>query len=102
MQKTMGLNLRTSSERIKVPGKKDQERNFLIERGNPRIAKNGFISTDFPSGKLVQTSGTKELSLNWGGLQRATAEVQQQIGLGVYRQDSFGSSAMKEHLPTSV
>ncbi len=98
----MGLNLRTSSERIKVPGKKDQERNFLIERGNPRIAKNGFISTDFPSGKLVQTSGTKELSLNWGGLQRATAEVQQQIGLGVYRQDSFGSSAMKEHLPTSV
>ena len=98
----MGLNLRTSSERIKVPGKKDQERNFLIERGNPRIAKNGFISTDFPSGKLVQTSGTKELSLNWGGLQRATAEVQPQIGLGVYRQDSFGSSAMKEHLPTSV
>ncbi|MCE2776703.1 MAG: hypothetical protein LW824_12230 [Algoriphagus sp.] len=98
----MGLNLRISSERIKVPGKKDQERNFLIERGNPRIAKNGFISTDFPSGKLVQTSGTKELSLNWGGLQRATAEVQQQIGLGVYRQDSFGSSAMKEHLPTSV
>jgi hypothetical protein len=98
----MGLNLKTSSEEIKVPGKKDQERNFLIERGNPRIAKNGLISTDFPSGKLVQTSGTKELSLNWGGLQRATAEVLQQIGLGVYRQDSFGSSAMKEHLPTSV
>ena len=98
----MGLNLRISSERIKVPGKKDQERNFLIERGNPRIAKNGLISTDFPSGKLVQTSGTKELSLNWGGLQRATAEVQQQIGLRVYRQDNFGSSAMKEHLPTSV
>ena len=72
----MGLNLRISSERIKVPGKKDQERNFLIERGNPRIAKNGLISTDFPSGKLVQTSGTKELSLNWGGLQRVTAEVQ--------------------------
>ena len=71
----MGLNLRISSERIKVPGKKDQERNFLIERGNPRIAKNGLISTDFLSGKFVQTSGTKELSLNWGGLQRVTAEV---------------------------
>ena len=71
----MGMNLRTSSERIKVPGKKDQERNFSIERGNPRIAKNGFISTDFPSGKLVQTSGTKERPLNWGSLQRVTAEV---------------------------
>ena len=71
----MGLNLRTSSERIKVPSKKDQERNFWIERGNPRIAKNGLISTDFPSGMFVQTSGTKERPLNWGGLQRATAEV---------------------------
>lgn len=71
----MGLNLKTSSERIKVPGKKDQGRNFWIERGNPRIAKNGLISTDFPSEKFVQTSGTKELSLNWGGLQRETAEV---------------------------
>ena len=71
----MGLNLRISSERIKVPGKKDQERNFSIERGNPRIAKSGLISTDFLSGKFVQTSGTKELPLNWGGLQRATAEV---------------------------
>jgi hypothetical protein len=60
----MGLNLRTSSERIKVPGKKDQERNFWIERGNPRIAKNGLISTDFLSGKFVQTSGTKGLPLN--------------------------------------
>jgi hypothetical protein len=48
----MGLNLRTSSERIKVPSKKDQERNFWIERGNPRIAKNGLISTDFLSGKF--------------------------------------------------
>jgi hypothetical protein len=71
----MSLNLTTSSERIKVPGKKDQERDFLIERGNPRIATTGLISTDFPSGKFVQTSGTKELSLSWGGLQRATAEV---------------------------
>ena len=71
----MGLNLRISSERIKVPGKKDQERNFLIERGNPRIAKNGLISTDFLSGKFVQTSGTKERPLNWGSLQRETAEV---------------------------
>ena len=77
MPKTIGLNLRTSSERIKVPGKKDQERNFSIERGNPRIAKSGLISTDFLSGKFVQTSGTKELSLNWDGLQRETAEVLQ-------------------------
>jgi hypothetical protein len=60
----MGLNLRTSSERIKVPGKKDQERNFWIERGNPRIATTGLISTDSPSGKFVQTSGTKGLPLN--------------------------------------
>jgi hypothetical protein len=75
MPKTIGLNLRTSSERIKVPGKKDQERNFWIERGNPRIAKNGLIKTEFLSGKFVKTSGAKELSLNWDGLQRETAEV---------------------------
>jgi len=31
----------------------------------------------FLSGKFVQTSGTKELSLNWDGLQRETAEVLQ-------------------------
>jgi len=49
----MGSNLRTSSEVIIVPSKKDQERNFWIERGNPRIAKNGLISTDFSSGKFV-------------------------------------------------
>jgi hypothetical protein len=71
----MGLNLRTSSERIKVPSKKDQERNFWIERGNPRIATTGLISTDLLSGKFVQTSGTKGLPLNRGSLQRVTAEV---------------------------
>ena len=45
------------------------------ERGNPRIAKNGLIKTEFLSGKFVKTSGAKELSLNWDGLQRETAEV---------------------------
>ena len=80
----MGLNLGISSERIKVPCKKDWERNFLIERGNPRIVQRGLIGTAEPSGKVVQTSGTKELLLNWGSLQRAAAEVLQLIGLGVY------------------
>jgi hypothetical protein len=59
----MGLNLRTSSERIKVPSKKDQERNFWIERGNPRIAKNGLISTDSPSGKLYKHRAQRDCHL---------------------------------------
>jgi hypothetical protein len=60
--------LRTSSEGIKVPSKKDQERNFWIERGNPRIAKNGLIKAEFPSGKFVKKSGTKEPPLSGGSL----------------------------------
>jgi hypothetical protein len=55
-----------------------------LRGATPELCKCGLIGTAEPSGKVVQTSGTKELLLNWGGLQRAAAEVLQLIGLGVY------------------
>jgi len=71
----MGLNLRTSSERIKVPCKMDQESYFLVERGNPRIAKKWINRHRLSFGTSCTNIGTKELQLYWGSLQRETADV---------------------------